>query len=824
MKTALWVYLLSMGAFFFLSEAYGQSGKSITGTLNGYARAAQTQEPLIGVAIQLEGTNLGTITDVNGYYSLSGIPTRTYNVVASYLGYQSQTKFYVVINSGNAVSLNFDLEEAAQKLGEVVIQASPFVKPLETPNSIQSLSAQEVIAYPGGNNDIAKVVQSLPGVAGSPAGFRNDVIIRGGAPNENVYYLDGVEIPNINHFATQGSAGGPVGMLNVSFIEDVSLVTSGFAARYDNPLSGVLQFRQRTGNPDKRQANFRLGASELAATFEGPVVRGNPKTTFIVSARQSYLQLLFKLIDLPFLPTYWDYQYKVTHKPDNRNEISLIGLGSIDRFRLNPPGARKADESQQDYLSKLAQLDRLPIYGQWSTTAGVTWKHLTEKGYFNLALSGNILDNQATKHEGNDESRPLITQYRSREAEYRLRFQLNRQAGDWSLSYGTNAQYSRYTNSSFLRLKPEIRDGAGNIVQPASSVSYQTALDFGRFGLFGQLSRALFNNRLSVSAGLRSDVNTFTEEGMNPLRTLSPRLALSYTLTERWVLNASAGRYFKIPPYTVLGFRDATGQLINQKADYIGSDHLVGGLEFLPTKSFRATVEGFYKQYRNYPVSVEDGISLANGGGDFGVLGNEAVSSTGLGRAYGFEVLLQQKFTQNFFGILAYTWYRSEFTGTDGVYRPSAWDYRNLLSFTGGYRFAKGWEIGARFRYLGGAPYTPFDTLASKYNYSVTGTGTLDYRQINTRRLTDVHTLDLRLTRQWNFPKWALSAYLDVQNVYNRKNPTPPDFTLLRNADNSIATTDGTSYDPSRPENTISYLITNAGSTVLPTIGLIVEF
>jgi hypothetical protein len=597
--------LVAICSFNPLSSAYGQGKPAITGNINGYVRAAKTQETLIGVAIQLEGTNLGTITDANGYYSLTGIPTKTYNVVASYLGYQPQTKFNIVVNSGNAVSLNFDLEEASQKLGEVVVQANPFVKPLETPNSIQSLSAQEVISYPGGNNDIAKVVQSLPGVAGSPAGFRNDVIIRGGAPNENVYYLDGVEIPNINHFATQGSAGGPVGMLNVSFIEDVSLVTSGFSARYDNPLSGVLQFRQRTGNPEKRQGNFRLGASEFAATVEGPLIRKSPKTTFIVSARQSYLQLLFKLIDLPFLPTYWDYQYKITHKPNNKNEISLIGLGSIDRFRLNPPGAKKEDETQEAYLSKLAVLDRLPVYGQWSSTLGLTWKHLTEKGYFNLALSGNILDNRATKNENNDETRPLITQYRSREAEYRLRFQYNRQAGDWSLSYGANAQYSRYTNSTFIRLKPEIKDASGTLIQPASSIDYQTSLDFGRFGLFGQVSRTLLNQRLNVSAGIRTDVNSFTSEGMNPIRTLSPRLALSYTLHEQWILNASAGRYYKIAPYTVLGFRDASGQLVNQDTDYIQSDHLVGGLEFLPTKSFRATIEGFYKKYGNYPISTE---------------------------------------------------------------------------------------------------------------------------------------------------------------------------------------------------------------------------
>uniref|UniRef100_UPI004048D696 TonB-dependent receptor plug domain-containing protein n=1 Tax=Roseivirga sp. TaxID=1964215 RepID=UPI004048D696 len=238
------------------------------------------------------------------------------------------------------------------------------------------LSREEIATYPGGNNDIAKVVQSLPGVSGS-VGFRNDVIIRGGAPSENVYYLDGVEIPNINHFATQGSAGGPVGLLNVSFIEDVTLSTSAFAARYDNALSGVLQFNQRNGNSRNRNLNFRLGASEAALTFEGPLTlpkeNEQAKTTFIVSARRSYLQFLFKLIGLPFLPDYWDYQYKINHKIDDKNEINLIGIGSIDDFKVNTPD--DITEEQQ------ATLDQIAIIKQWTSTVGISWKHKLESGF-----------------------------------------------------------------------------------------------------------------------------------------------------------------------------------------------------------------------------------------------------------------------------------------------------------------------------------------------------------------------------------------------------------------------------------------------------------
>ena len=170
------------------------------------------------------------------------------------------------------------------------------------------------------------------------AGFRNDVIIRGGAPNENVYYLDGIEIPTINHFSTQGSAGGPVGLLNVSFFEGVTLSASSFAASYDNVLSGVLEFDQRNGNSRKFVGNFRLGSSESALTLEGPLFKSDKSeanTSYIISVRRSYLQLLFQAIGLPFLPDYWDYQYKVIHQINSNNELLFTGVGSIDNFSVN---------------------------------------------------------------------------------------------------------------------------------------------------------------------------------------------------------------------------------------------------------------------------------------------------------------------------------------------------------------------------------------------------------------------------------------------------------------------------------------------------------
>ena len=369
-----------------------------TGTLSGYIKDAKTGESIPGATVLVVELGTGAITNAQGFYTLENLPTQTFSIKVSFVGYESQTRFNVVIRSGGNPDLNFELKETVSELGEVVVVANPFQKIEETPLSIQKLSREEIATYPGGNNDIAKVVQSLPGVSGSIGGFRNDIIIRGGAPNENVYYLDGIEIPNINHFATQGSAGGPVGMLNVSFFEGVTLSTSAFAAQYDNALSGILQFDQRNGNNRNFKTNFRLSSSESALTLEGPLFKGNNEasnTTFIASVRRSYLQFLFEVIDLPFLPDYWDYQYKLSHQVDEYNEIMVTGIGSIDDFSINVP--EDFDPEQQ------ATLDQVPIIKQQTNTIGISWKKRNRygKGFTQLSLSNNRLENDFRQYTDN---------------------------------------------------------------------------------------------------------------------------------------------------------------------------------------------------------------------------------------------------------------------------------------------------------------------------------------------------------------------------------------------------------------------------------------
>lgn len=806
--------------FSFSHSTYAQKLGKLIGTI----RDAATQEPLPGATVLLEGTNLGGVADVSGNYVITNIPPTSYNLRASLLGYEIQRKDNIVITTGNTQNINFELREAGKEVSEVTIRASPFSRPPSAPNSLTTLSRQEIISYPGANNDIAKVAQSIAGVSGS-VGFRNDLIIRGGAPNENVYYLDGMEIPNINHFATQGSAGGPVGMLNVTFIDDVRLATSSFGARYDNPLSGVLQFRQRTGNSDRVQGNFRVGASELAATVEGPFSKKNPNTTFIASVRRSYLQFLFQLIDLPFLPGYWDYQYKVTHKWNSgKDEVNLLGLGSIDDFSFNPPekpASGASDEELEAYYEKLAILDRIPYFDQRSNTTGLSWKHAHKNGYDVLTLSQNILWNKVAKYPNNDKNLMVKSLINSKEQETKLRYERNVSVGEHEFQFGGMAQDAVFENTTFID-SLRIYSENGSFIRP--QIDFKTGIRFLKYGLFGQYTHSFLGKRLSLSLGIRADGNTFTKAGNNLLKTLSPRLGVRYNIDEKWSINASAGQYYKLPPYTILGFQTADNSYANQDVQYIRSRHLVAGLEYQPGDLSRITVEGFYKFYDHYPVSVRDSVSLANLGGNFGVLGNEAVQDVGKMRAMGVEFTFQQKLSRNFYGILAYTFYKSEATAFNTQkWAPTAWDNRHLISFTGGYKLPRNWELGLRFRFQGAAPYTPVDSVRSLSQYAADGGTVRSYNLVNSQRLRAFNAADLRIDKKWNLKRFTIDFYLDIQNLYNAQNVTEPEFTLKRNPDGSVKTPDGQPYSPSTPLNAIGVINKGSSGSLLPSLGLIIE-
>ncbi|MGC6479304.1 MAG: TonB-dependent receptor [Flavobacteriaceae bacterium] len=763
------------------------------GQISGRVVDTQSELPLPGATVVLDGTTIGAVTDMDGYFIIENVPTASYNIRCSYIGFQSKTLFNIIVKSVGTPPLLFKLTEAENELDEIVVSESPFKTSKETPLSVQTFSAVEIETYPGGNNDITKVVQSMPGISPSIGGFRNDIIIRGGAPNETVYYLDGIEIPNINHFSTQGSAGGPVGMLNVSFVREVTLASSAFGAEYDNPLSGVLAFEQREGNPNGFAGNFRVGASEAALTLEGPLFKKADeaaKTTALFSVRRSYLQFVFELVGLPIRPDYWDYQWKIQHKIDKYNTLNFIGLGSIDDFSVKAP--EEFDAEQQ------ATLEQVPIIQQKSITAGISWnrKFKDGNGQQTLALSTNRLDNLFSRYQDNENLSGLLFENDSFEWETKLRFNSIHYKNDWKWSWGFNLQNSSYENNT-------------QIVR--SQLNYSSTIDFLKYGVYVKGSRSFWENRLDFSWGIRTDADSFLEDS-NPLQHLSPRVSLSYALSSDgiWKLNASAGRYFKLPPYTMLGYRGQNNELLNKNIQYTLSDHLVAGIEYNLGGAARITTELFYKNYGNYPISVLDGISLANKGADFEVLGNEAVRTDGSGESLGVELLYQQKLSKNFYGVFAYTYFKSQFTGSDGRYLPSVWDSRHLLSFSGGYKLPKNWEISSRWRYAGKTPYVPTDTAASLAAYPEI---ILDYNRLGENYLNPFSVADIRIDKKWNFDRFSFNFYFEVQNFLAQEVPQPEEYGLSRNANGEI-------NQPLQLEE----VNVNSSAIPLPSFGLVLDF
>lgn len=793
-----------------------------TTTLTGLVIDKNAQFPLAGATVQLSPGTQGAITDSLGKFTINGLQPGTYTVTITLLNYADFTLNNLVVNAGNISTLSAELESKPTQLEGVVVRgrrSNALAASLETPLSVQKLTFEEIKANPGGNFDISRVIQSLPGVGGGVGGggFRNDIIIRGGAPSENVFYLDGIEIPVINHFGTQGAGGGPQGILNVSFIEEVKLSTSAFDARYDNTLSSVFQFKQKNGNPNRLQGNIRLSGTELAATFDGPLSK---KTTFLASARRSYLQFLFQALDLPIRPNYWDFQFKTTTKINDKLTLNVLGIGAIDEFSFAAPREATPD--------KLYAINSNPTINQWNYTLGASLRKLIDKGFWTLSLSRNSLDNQVDRFE--DNRNPVESQrtqgINSRETENKLRFDVTRNTGNWKLSYGAVAQVVEFDNRFFQRFRPEVVDEQGNVTQPAVTLNSATNLNFLRYGAFFQAGTRLLDNRLSLNMGIRADANTANNSSQNPLQQLSPRVSASYALSDKWKLNASYGIYYRLPSYTQLAFENSisSGTIMRNPGDYIRSTHYVAGTEWLPSQATRFTLEGFYKKYSQYPVSLLEGISLANKGTEFGAIGNEPVAQNGSGRAYGFEFFAQQKLTRKSFGILSYTWFVSEFTGMDGRYVTASWDNRHLLALTWGYKFARNWELGLKFRYQGAAPYTPFDMDASRLNFLVLGNGVLDFSQTNTLRLPAFHASDVRIDKKWNFKRFTFNLFLDVQNWYIAVNPGLPQYSFRRNeANTGFLTTDGGPIQ-SNGSNAIPTILPNNDPSVLPTIGFIVEF
>lgn len=766
--------------------------------IKGVVIDKSTRQPLEFVNVLVVGLGIGASTDANGNFLITQVPPGIYRLQASFLGYKTElTPEYRVNHVTPYVQI--ELEEESASLNEVVVTASPFQKVPESPVSLRVIGLQEIEKAPGANRDISKVVQNYPGVAFSPIGYRNDLIVRGGGPSENRFYLDGVEIPNINHFSTQGASGGPVGLIDADLIRSVKFYSGAFPADKGNALSSVLDFSLRDGDMERNSLKATLGASEVSLSSNGHI--GN-KTSYLVSVRQSYLQALFKILGLPFLPAYTDASFKIKTRFDSHNELTLLGLGGIDRMKLN----LGIEGEDAEYM-----LSYLPEINQETYTVGGVYRHYSQRHVQSIVLSQSYLNNRNVKYRDNDESSEenLTLRLGSIEQETKLRMENTSSWSVWKVKAGFDLNYSRYKSNEYRKV----------FANALREYDYHTDLSLWRWGMFASVDYAAPDKSFTASMGVRTDGNNYSDKMKELWRQLSPRLSVSYRLVEGLTLSGHVGLYYQLPSYTALGFKGEEGEYVNRHLDYISVSQESLGLSWTPNENMELSVEGFYKLYGHMPFSLSDQIPLSCKGNDYGTIGNEALSSEAKGRSYGVELMFKWLLTQKLNLSSSLTIFKSEFKdGEQGSYVPSAWDNRFILNMSGTYNFPKHWSLGAKVSCIGGSPYTPYDVEKSSLvgAWNVQGRAYYDYSRYNQERLPVFGQLDVRVDKTFYLKKCMLGFYLDIQNITASK---------LRQPDALMST--GQIENPSAPLSEQRYVmksIRQESGTLLPTLGITFEY
>ena len=754
-----------------------------------------SRQPLEFINVMIVGLNKGGVTNAEGKFSIGQVPPGIYRLQASAIGYKTVTTPEYILSTRD-LHIQIEMEENQTELEGVTVTASPFRRDIESPVSLRIIGLQEIEKSP----DISRIVQSYPGVAFSPIGYRNDLIVRGGSPSENRFYLDGVEIPNINHFSTQGASGGPVGILNADLIREVNFYTGAFPTDKGNALSSVLDFKLRDGDMERNSLKATLGASEVSLASNGHLGK---KTSYLVSVRQSYLQFLFDMLGLPFLPTFTDAQFKLKTRFDARNELTVLGLGGIDKMKLNT----KADDEDNEYI-----LSYLPKIQQETFTLGAVYRHYAGAHVQSVVASHSYLNNRNTKYQQNDESDPehLMLRLRSTEQNTQLRLENSSSFRNWKVTVGTSLDYSQYSNTTFQKVYTD----------RAQTFDYHTYLGIMRWGLFGTVNYTSIDERFTASLGLRADANNYSAAMKDLSDQLSPRLSLSYQLTEHWSLSGNAGLYYQLPPYTALGFKNNNGLYANKYAlRYMQVSQGSVGLNWRKGDTFEVSVEGFYKDYDKIPLSVADGIPLTCKGNDYGVIGNELLTSTAQGRSYGAELLLKWLVAKKLNLASSFTLFKSEYrTDKESEYIASAWDNRFIFNLRGTYNLPRHWSVGMKVSCIGGAPYTPYDADKSSLvtAWNAQGKPYYDYTRYNEERLPAFTQVDIRIDKTFYLKRCMLGFYIDLQNIAGSK---------LKQADVLMST--GVIKNPDAPIAEQRYVMKSLkqeSGTLLPTLGITFEY
>jgi outer membrane receptor protein involved in Fe transport len=753
-------FLSVLFAAVFLTPAHSAAQDTAgLGTVTGVVFDSDGQ-PALAVTVCVIGTTRCTITGADGRFRLGEIRPGLQTLEITPPGLPRFEGAQVEVRAGLDAVVEILLPKLAGVDEFVTVRAASFVAPEEVKNSAFVIDPAEIASGAGSLQDISRYLQTLPGVVLGTNDFRNDIIVRGGSPLENLFIIDNIEIPNINAFANFTSAGGTVSVLDTYLIDDVTFLTGGYPAPYINRVSSVLQVAQREGNRERLAGQATLGFAGAGGIIEGPIASG--RGSWVVSARRSFLDLVTDDIGgAGGVPVLYTLNAKAVYDVSPRDRVWAATISGVDRIRLGLTEDSDLNDEISDFDIR---------YEGWRSATGVNWQRIFgERGVGLLGVSHSIatLDSTVKDLLGNgvpppdlpvDEiiaGGPVVFRDESSERETTLKYDLTTylpmfgklQAGGsfkiFQLDYDTASPLG---NDSPYSPEPNLDPFAIT----SRFTAYQT-------GAYAQATSAV-TSRLNLTVGGRFDHYQYIAAAR-----VSPRAGVSFALSDQVSLRASYGRYYQQPFFPFLAVFVENRQLLPIRAD-----HFVAGVSWQLDPLTRAGVEVYRKNYADYPVSITlPELSLANVGDTFNVRDVLfPMSSDGTGRAEGIELVIERKPGGRWYGQANLAWSRARHAGLDGVLRPGSFDSPVVANVDGGVALNPQWQLSARFSFLSGRPYTPFDEALS----SAQRRGIYDIGLVNGIRAPDYARLDLRVERRFVVGGQPLVIFGGVQNVTNREN------------------------------------------------------
>jgi hypothetical protein len=739
--------------------AFGQDTTG-TGTVSGVVLTA-VGKPAAGVVICIVGTGRCVPSSENGEFRLSGIRLGEQHIEVRAPDLPPYESGHVEVRSGFDTKVEVVVPLVAAVSETVSVTAPAFTPPDEVTTSGYLLASRDIKQAAGALQDVSRFAQTQPGVVIGSNDFRNDLIVRGGSPLENLFVVDNTEVPNINAFATSASAGGSVGLIDAELLRDVIFLTGGYPAPFGNRVSSVTQMALREGTRDEARQMVSVGFLGAGGVLEGPL--GHGKGSYIVSARRSFLDVFTNDIGVGGVPVIYALNAKVVYDVSERDRVWAVSIAGKDDLRLG------ATTNSNPAESELATLDI--NYSGYRSATGVNWQRVF--GSRGVGLLG-VTQSVATVDTA---YRDLLQATPPPQPGEGLDGVIARSPVVYSESSVERETTVKYDYSAFTRAFKKVQLGAAVKRVSANYVAAQPLgydnpwsatpgrdvldLDFDQVSYdFGAYAQATWDStkRLGATFGGRVDRYGYTRKTR-----VSPRLGLSYRFTDRLSWKTSYGIYYQqTSPLLLAAFPR------NKELDPLRADHYVTGLSWQRDASLRVSGEAYWKEYRDYPVAAEyRPVTLANIGDTFDVRESLfPLVSAGRGRAYGIEFVLEKRFAEKWFAQATVALSKTAHAGLDGVLRPGAFDYPVVAKFVGGYRFGRRWELGGRFTFLRGRPYTPYDVAASTAQHR----GIYDQGLVNAVRAPDYARLDLRVDRVLLSGRQSLLVYAGAQNVTNRRN------------------------------------------------------